>query len=98
METVGSTKLKNSLNRYLVRIRKGARFIITDRGQPVAKLIPIADEGEETVSATIAALINEGLLSIDSGIEDATLGDQEPVVKLKGSLASDAIVEDRRRG
>jgi prevent-host-death family protein len=98
METVGSTKLKNSLNRYLVRIRKGARFIITDRGQPVAKLIPIADEGEETVSATIAALINEGLISIDSGIEDATLGDQEPVVNLKGSVASDAIVEDRRRG
>ena len=98
METVGSTKLKNSLNSYLARIRRGARFIVTDRGQPIAKLIPIEDRGDDSIEAALSALIAEGLLTIDAGIEQASIMDSRPIVTLKGNRASNAIVEDRRHG
>lgn len=42
MKAVSSTEAKNQLNRLLGDVKAGDSFIITNHGEPVAQLIPIA--------------------------------------------------------
>jgi prevent-host-death family protein len=41
---VGSRELKVRLGAYLQRVRQGQTLIVTDRGEPVAELRPLASE------------------------------------------------------
>jgi prevent-host-death family protein len=47
METVGIRELKNRLGYYLRAIRQGRAFVVTDRGKPVARLVPVVPLGTE---------------------------------------------------
>ena len=47
METVEIRELKNRLGYYLRAIRQGRAFMMTDRGKPVARLVPVVPSGEE---------------------------------------------------
>jgi len=40
MKTVGIRKLKSALSTYLRAARQGETVVVTDRGEPVAKLVP----------------------------------------------------------
>jgi prevent-host-death family protein len=40
MEIVGTFEAKTHLTRLLDRVAKGERFVITNRGRPVAMLVP----------------------------------------------------------
>jgi prevent-host-death family protein len=40
MEYVGVRQLKNSLSRYLKLVKSGKTIQVTDRGKPIAKLMP----------------------------------------------------------
>lgn len=44
MITVASKELKNRLGRYLAAVRSGDTVQVTDRGRPVACLVPSGDE------------------------------------------------------
>mgnify|MGYP003384806786 CR=1 FL=1 len=44
MKSVGSYEAKTHLPALLDRVAKGESIIITKRGQPVAMLVPVADE------------------------------------------------------
>jgi prevent-host-death family protein len=50
MKTVGSRELKNRLGRYLALVGKGETILVTDRGKPVAHLVPPVSETNETYS------------------------------------------------
>ena len=50
MRTVGSRELKNRLGRYLGLVGRGETIIVTDRGKPVARLVPPEPEPETTYS------------------------------------------------
>ncbi len=50
MRTVGSRELKNRLGRYLSLVGKGETIIVTDRGKPVAHLIPPGAQHESLPS------------------------------------------------
>jgi len=41
METVGVAELKACLAKYLRQVKSGNEILITERGSPVAKLVPI---------------------------------------------------------
>ncbi len=41
MEAVGVRELKNRLGYYLWAVRQGRAFTVTDRGKPVARLVPV---------------------------------------------------------
>ena len=41
-EKISSTDAKNQLNRLLTDVKAGTSYIITNHGEPVAQLIPIA--------------------------------------------------------
>ena len=41
MQDVGVRQLKNSLSRYLKLVKNGKTIRVTDRGKPIAKLVPV---------------------------------------------------------
>jgi len=49
MEQVGVRELKNSLSRYLNRVKDGEVITITDRNNPVARLVPISAQPAENL-------------------------------------------------
>jgi len=59
---VGSRELKTRLGAYLEQVKHGATIIVTDRGEPVAELRPIASS-EDGVEAAFRRMEAEGLLS-----------------------------------
>ena len=41
MATIGVRELQGDARRWLARVRAGEAVVITDRGRPVAKMIPL---------------------------------------------------------
>jgi len=41
VKTATISRLKASLSEYLVKVRAGEELIVTDRGRPVAKIVPL---------------------------------------------------------
>jgi prevent-host-death family protein len=56
---VGIRELRDRLSGYLERARAGEQIEITDRGRPIAMLVPLPES-----RATIAELIATGKLSL----------------------------------
>ena len=44
MQTAAVSELKASLSEYLGRVKAGEDILVTDRGVPVAKLVPLKRE------------------------------------------------------
>ena len=86
---VGSRELKTRLGTYLRLVRQGATIVVTDRGRPVAKLVPLPPE-EDDPRARLSELVAAGFLSGGNG----RLEPLEPVV-YDGPPLAEAIVEDR---
>lgn len=40
MESVGVRELRQNLSRYLVKVKEGESFVVTERGREVARLTP----------------------------------------------------------
>jgi len=60
---VGIRELKSHLSHYLARVREGEELIITDRGEPVARIEPVVRAG---LPAKMQELIRTGR-AIDKG-------------------------------
>jgi prevent-host-death family protein len=92
MRTVGSRELKNRLGRYLGLVGKGETIIVTDRGKPVARLVPLKPEPEtgKSIQDILKQLEAEGHLR---------LGTQPfkrfKPIRLRGKPLSQMILEDR---
>lgn len=52
-DEVGAYEAKTHLPAYLRKVEAGARFIITQRGRPVAELIPV--DSDARIEAGVAA-------------------------------------------
>jgi prevent-host-death family protein len=87
MIEVGVRELRNSLSRYLRRVRSGETIVITDRGVPVARVIPAG------IPENIARLLAEGRVSWSG--ERFRPPKNVPRPK-PGPPLSDYIGEDRR--
>jgi prevent-host-death family protein len=90
MGEVGIKALKDQLSDYLRRARAGERIVITDRGAPIAVLVPV----EETAEARLAwELVRSGAASWSGG---KPRGSARPPSVRGGKTASEMILEDRR--
>jgi prevent-host-death family protein len=58
MNTVGVAELRQNLSRFLRRVERGERLIVTDRNRPVAELGPPPSTG-----AALDRLIVEGRIA-----------------------------------
>ena len=92
MTKVGSRKLKNRLGSYIARAEKGETVLITRRGKPVVKLVPVE---KDVPHLTIEERLKE--LAAQGHIRLATRP-FEPFkpIRSKGKWASRMIIEDRR--
>ena len=67
METAAISKLKASLSAYLSKVKAGENILVTDRGKPIAKIIPI-DRDPSGIPAHLLALERAGLVNIGKGM------------------------------
>ena len=89
MQSVGVRDLKNRLSHHLKRVRAGARLTVTERGRPIATLVPI-DVPDDLAWAH--RMVAEGRAHWNGG---KPTGSKNPP-RVSGSPASDAVLEDRR--
>jgi prevent-host-death family protein len=82
MTTVGTFEAKTHLTQLLGRVARGERILITNRGQPVAMLVP----PERGARGDVGAVVREMLAARDKG--GPTLG--------KGLTARQMREEGRR--
>jgi prevent-host-death family protein len=92
MRKVGSRELKNRLGRYLGMVGKGETIIVTDRGKPVARILPPSPRLEEgpDLEEILQQLEAEGHLRRGSG----QFRRFKPI-RVKGKPLSRMILEDR---
>lgn len=90
MTQAGVAQLKARLSEYLAHVRAGAEVVVTDRGRPVAKLVPV-DSGElgELERRGIA---RAGPMKLPAGFLE------EQRTRVEGQDVTDALVEERRTG
>jgi prevent-host-death family protein len=86
--TVGIRELKERLSSYIRQAKSGASVIITDRGEPVARLVPMGrsleDRMEDLVEAGLIAWSGKNLAHI------------APVARTHGGQSvADLLLEDR---
>ena len=89
-KVVGVRELKTRLGSYLREVRRGRTIVVTDRGEPVAELRPIA-LAKSGRGAELDRLVALGHLTRTS---KAALAPFRPI-RRKGRRLSEAIVEDR---
>ena len=66
MKTATVSRLKASLSEYLAGVRSGEALIVTDRGRPVAKIIPLTS-GDTAVPAHLLELQRCGAVRVGTG-------------------------------
>ena len=59
MKTAAVAELKASLSKYLARVKAGEEVLVTDRGRPIAKIIPL-EEGDVDMDVHVRELERTG--------------------------------------
>jgi prevent-host-death family protein len=65
MKKAGVSELKAHLSEYLNQVKAGGEILITDRGKPVARLVPIARS--KSHKETLIQMEKQGLIRLGSG-------------------------------
>ena len=79
MERIGVRELRQHASRYLARVRAGESVEVTDRGRPVARLVPVPDD---VWSAHVASG------SVRAPTDQAPLAQLQPQ-RVEGSLSAE---------
>lgn len=87
--SVGIRELRDSLSAVLRRVRSGESIRVTDRGRPVAMVVPVACEDE---SATLRRLAAAGQVVWNG---EKPQGASRPA-SVRGPSVAAAVIEDRR--
>ena len=66
MRTVRVSELKASLSRFLAYVKRGEEVVVTERGLPIARLVPL-EKTEVDDDARLAALERAGVVRRGSG-------------------------------
>ncbi|HEX9758790.1 MAG TPA: type II toxin-antitoxin system prevent-host-death family antitoxin [Nitrospiria bacterium] len=95
MKKADVSKLKASLSEYLLRIKSGEEVIVTKRGKPIAKLVPISPSG--TIPEELLEMQKAGLVSIGKGKLPKNFWTLPRPQDPKGSVLQ-ALLEEREDG
>lgn len=91
MKKVGSREFKNRQGYYLRRVRRGETLLVTDRGKPVARVVPANDWDALSVEEKLDDLARQGHIRRGKG------GPFPPFkpLRFRGKPLSEMIIEDR---
>jgi prevent-host-death family protein len=95
MPTAAVSDLKARLSEYLKRVKGGAEILITDRGKPVARLVPVSRA--RTTRDALAQMEKQGLIKIGSGKLPKGFWSMPRPKDPKGSVLG-ALLEEREEG
>ncbi len=96
MKTTPVSQLKATLSEQLARVKAGEEVVVTERGRPIAIIVPL---GGETIglSAHMSELARNGLIRLGSGkISKEIWKLPRPVDKRGRALKS--LVDERESG
>ena len=100
MESAGVAQLKARLSEYLSRVKAGEEVLVTDRGRPVARLVPVGAgyvPDSEAELARLRAMEREGLVRLGSGrLPEGFFEKERPADP--GGLLREAVLEEREEG
>ena len=65
MKTAAVSELKARLSEYLTHVKAGMDVLVTDRGKPIARLVPISRT--RNLKQSLARMEKEGLIRVGSG-------------------------------
>lgn len=86
MAEAGIRELRDHLSRYLDRVREGEEIVVTDRGTPIARVLPIAQP------RPFDRLVDEGLVEPAPDPERT-----RPGTRLRTDGPVSDLVADQRR-
>lgn len=66
MKTTPISELKATLSEHLARVKAGEEVIITERGKPIARIVPLRQD-KDGLSARLLELARAGLARVGSG-------------------------------
>lgn len=95
MKRASVSQLKTSLSAYLLGVKNGEEVLVTERGRPIARLIPALDA--EPATDRKNRLIRAGVLRGGSERLTADLWRPSPVRDPQGKVLQ-SFVEERRSG
>lgn len=93
MKAAAVSQLKASLSKFLTVVKGGEEVIVTDRGKPVAKLVPVTRDQKER-PPHLLALERAGLAKIGKGGLPPGFWDL-PRPKDPGNRVLKALLKDR---
>jgi prevent-host-death family protein len=96
MKSATVSKLKATLSEYLAKVKAGEEVIITERGKPIAKIVPLPRNGP-SISPHLQELARAGLVRLGSGKLPAGFW-KLPRPKDPKGLAVQALLEERAEG
>jgi prevent-host-death family protein len=88
---VGVREAKISLSKLLKMVKNGNEVILTDRGRPVGKIVPLEEESLP-LEVRIKRLEEQGVLG--TGVEKMQ-GEIPPPIPLQNGIAQQLLQEDR---
>jgi prevent-host-death family protein len=95
MPTAAVSDLKARLSEYLKKVKAGAEILITDRGKPVARLVPLSRA--KITRESLAQMEKEGLIKIGSGKLPKDFWSMPRPEDPNGSVLG-ALLEERKEG
>ncbi|HLG20789.1 MAG TPA: type II toxin-antitoxin system Phd/YefM family antitoxin [Bdellovibrionota bacterium] len=96
MKTVPVSQLKSRLSEYLRKVGQGARFVVTDRGKPIAELAAYGtlSTGADPVKILLHQIEFRG--SVRGPLKPGPLSVTPKRPRFHGTPALDLILQDRR--
>ena len=95
MKIAAVSKLKAYLSEYLNQVKAGNEVLITDRGKPVARLVPVSRT--RAVGESLARMEKQGLIRLGSGKLPKDFWAMPRAEDQKG-LVLKALLEERKEG
>lgn len=96
MHTATVSKLKATLSKYLSRVKAGEEVIVTERGKPIAKIMPVTQD-DSASSPHLLELARAGLARIGAGrLPDSFW--KMPRPRDKRGAGVKVLIEDRVEG
>jgi len=95
MKIAAVSKLKAYLSEYLNQVKAGNEVLITDRGKPVARLVPVSRT--RAVGESLARMEKQGLIRLGSGKLPKDFWTMPRAEDPKG-LVLKALLEERKEG
>ena len=93
MRTTNIAELKNHLSSFLADVKRGEEILISDRNQPIAKIVPLHNTSD--FSAEELSLAAAGILRLPEESEVSESFFKEKRSALKSETAIKAITDER---